>query len=251
MSSLKSAAPRVELPRTTSLLTGHCKNWPRFGSLVLLTVSVALLVGCGGGASDQNQKAVDRATSQTPGTVKGSVNSATSNDPAVPVVVRRCPSASAVSQAVGFSVKKQNLSEGDCAYLPLDPGNSGIGIEVLHPHNAFRDLTTLAAAKRHDRFGGGTAETESAEHGGGHITSFLQDTPQYGPGTFRAGENVIGRTKAEKLQTCDFFVLGTDGYPASVQAEAQKGGTYSYRGTVSHSKICNWATAILALAISR
>ena len=232
--------------------SSHCKSWRGLGGMVLLaTLAAALLVGCGGGVSNQNQKAADGAASPTEETAEGAPNSATSDDPAAPVVVRRCPSASAVSQAVGFSVKKQNLGEGDCAYLPLDSGNSGIGLEVLHPHNAFRDMTTLAAAKRHDRFGGGTAEAESAEVDGGHITSLLQDTPQYGPGTFRAGENVVGRTDAEKLQSCDFFVLGTDGYPASVQAEAQKGGAYSYRGTVSQSEVCDWATAILELAIAR
>lgn len=157
-----------------------------------------------------------------------------------------------MGQAVGFPVKETELGQGDCAYFPRGQENPGLGVQVLHPHNAFPDMTTLAEAKKQDRFGGGTAETESADVGGGHITSFLEDTPEYGPETFRAGESIEGRSEAEAMQTCDYFVLGTDGYPASVQAEAQKGGAYSYEGkNKSRAEVCEWATAALELAIQK
>lgn len=241
-SRLGTASSHAECHRTRRALGGV---------VVLLTVTTALLPGCGGGTASYQRHSDGGDKASVPvGAAEETPGSAASDDPATPVVVRRCPSASAVSQAVGIGLKRQDLGEGDCAYLSPDRSNSGIGIEVVHPHNAFRDLTTLAAARRQDRFGGGTAETESAEADGGHITSFLQDTPQYGPGTFRAGENIVG-TDTEKLQSCDFFVLGTDGYPASVQAEAQKGGVYSYKGAVSQAEVCGWATAILELAIAR
>jgi hypothetical protein len=157
-----------------------------------------------------------------------------------------------MGQAVGFAVKKMDLGEGDCAYFQQGQEAPGISIQVLHPHNAFPDMTTLAETKKHDRFGGGTAETKSADVGGGHITSFLEVTPEYGPETFRAGESIEGESEAEAMQTCDYFVLGTDGYPASVQAEAQKGGTYSYEGkNKSRAEVCEWATAALELAIEK
>jgi hypothetical protein len=112
-------------------------------------------------------------------------------------------------------------------------------------------MTSLQAARENSRFGGSTAETESADVNGAHISSFLKDTPDYGPETFSSGESITGKTDAEMMQTCDFFVLGTDGYPASVQAEAQKGGAYSYEGTVSQDEVCAWATATLELTTQK
>ena len=168
------------------------------------------------------------------------------------MVVQGCPDPGAMGRAVGFLVKKTDLGEGDCAYFPQGQETPGVSIQVLHPHNAFPDMTTLSEAKKHDRFGGGTAETESANVGGGHITSFLEDTPEYGPETFRAGESVEGKTEAEAFEACDYFVLGTDGYPASIQAVAQKGGVYSYEGeNKSRAEMCEWATAALELAIEK
>lgn len=223
---------------------------------VLLVLVVALGVGCGSsggsstGVSKENASGFE-GSDAAPSEASDSRVPAEDPGPDAAVVVSRCPEAEEVSRAVGFEVKKGDLGEGDCAYFPRDPANSGIGIQVLHPHNAFPNMTSLEAAKQNSRIGGGTAETESTEVNGAQLTSFLKDTPEYGPGTFKSGETVIGHSEAEMMQTCDFFVLGTDGYPASVQAEAQKGGAYSYQGAISQSDLCAWAAAVLELAVAK
>jgi len=224
------------------------------GILVLLLVS-----GCGGGGSGstgtggspaRSITATGETDAGTTGSSEGSTPAATR--PSSAVVIQGCPDPGAMGDAVGFPVKKTNLGEGDCSYFPRGEESPGISVQVLHPQKAFPDLTTLAEMKKHDRFGGGTAETESADAGGGHITSFLEDTPEYGQETFRAGESIEGKTEAEAFVSCDYFVLGADGYPASVQAIAQKSGAYSYEGkNKSRNEMCEWATAALELAIER
>lgn len=229
-------------PAATTIAAMLC-----FGMLALLLVS-----GCGGGDSplhtpSQEHSAADPGSGDT-----SSSASSAGSGPSAAVVIRGCPDPEAMGQAVGFPVRKTDLGQGDCAYFPRGQENPGLSVQMVHPHNTFPDMTTLAEAKKHDRFGGGTAETESADVGGGHSTSFLEDTPEYGPETFRAGESIEGRSEAEAMQTCDYFVLGTDGYPASVQAEAQKGGVYSYEGkNKSRAEVCEWATAALDLAIKK
>jgi hypothetical protein len=220
--------------------------------VALCVVGLFILPGCGSGTSTNGSPASESSTQSIDDSGGTTSPDPTSNpDPSAAVVVRRCPEAAEVRRVVGFSLKKVDLGEGDCAYLPPDRANSGISIGVVHPHNAFPAMTNLAAAKKESRFGGGTAESESADVNGGRITSFLKDTPQYGPGTFEAGQSIEGKTDAEAMRTCDFFALGTDGYPASVQAVAQKGGAYSYEGTVSRAEVCDWASATLALAIRK
>lgn len=224
------------------------------GVIVLLLVS-----GCGGGGSGSMRAgaspahsitATGKSDAGTTGSSEGSTPVGTG--PSSAVVIQGCPDPGAMGDTVGFPVKKTSLGESGCAYFPRGEESPGISVQVLHPQKAFPDLTTLAEMKKHDRFGGGTAETESADSGGGHITSFLEDTPEYGPETFRAGESIEGKTDAESFVSCDYFVLGTDGYPASVQAIAQKGGAYSYAGEEkSRNEVCEWATAALELAIEK
>jgi len=226
----------------TAIVTTLC-----LGLLILFFIS-----GCGGANSTHPASTREGSTEESSGADASSSTSTARSGRAAAVVVRGCPGPGDMGQAVGFAVKKMDLEEGDCAYFPQGQETPGISIQVLHPHNAFADMTTLAETKKYNRFGGGTAETESADVGGAHITSFLEETPEYGPETFRAGESIEGESKAEAMQTCDYFVLGTDGYPASVQAEAQKGGVYSYKGeNKSRAEVCEWAKAALELAIEK
>jgi hypothetical protein len=220
----------------------------------LALLALLLAAGCGGGGSSGGSggdggtsASTDASGADTSGQ---DASSSDSSDPDAAVVVKGCPDAAAMGRAVGFPVKILDLGEGDCAYFLKGQANPGISIQVVHPHDAFPEMTTLAETRKHSRFGGGTAEVESTDVGGAHGSSYLEDTPQYGPETFRAGESIEGKNDAEVMQTCDYFVLGTDGYPASVQAEAQKGGVYSYEGEdKSRDEVCEWATAALELAI--
>jgi hypothetical protein len=215
---------------------------------------IALLVisGCGGSDSGLSSHGSSDGASATHSDQTAHRSTTASSGPSADVIVRGCPDAGAIGRVLGMPVKKMDLGEGDCAYFPLGQANRGISVQVVHPHAAFPDMTTLAEARKHARFGGGTAEVESTEAGGGHGSSYLEDAPEYGPEAFRTGESIEGASEAEVMQTCDYFVLGTDGFPASVQAEAQKGGVYSYEGeNKSRAEVCEWATEALELAIKK
>lgn len=160
-------------------------------------------------------------------------------------IVKRCPSAPAVSRIMRVSVEKADLGQGDCSYSPPDR-ELRISTSILHMHNSFPNLTTLAATKKHLRIGGSTAKSATLHKDGGTITSTWQDAPKYGPGAFQATQLVVGHGII--WQTCDIFVLDTDGYPASVQASAQRGGPSSYKGSVTQATVCRWAARALALA---